>query len=124
MRTIPIPVDVSKLQITCVKPPKPRLVSRDTGEIKRDKDGNVMYELTLLIEDEFNRMELVKVTTTPEPQITAGEEVIPVNLVGYVWEQAGRWGIAYRAASFLPATSAGYHAPAAPAAPVRTGADL
>ncbi|WP_326645053.1 hypothetical protein OG884_12020 [Streptosporangium sp. NBC_01755] len=115
MRTIPIPVDVTKLQITCVKPAKPRLVSKDTGEIKRDKNGNVMYELTLLVEDEFNRMELVKVSTTPEPQITAGEEVVPVGLVGYVWEQGGRWGISYRATSFLPAGSADH---------ARAGADL
>ncbi|MEV4382559.1 hypothetical protein [Streptosporangium sp. NPDC049644] len=112
MRAIPIPVDVTKLQITCVKAAKPRLVNKDTGEIKRDKDGNVMYELTFLFEDDFGRMELVKVTTTPEPQIGAGEEVVPVGLVGYVWEQGGRWGIAYRAASFRPAgaslsTSAG-----------------
>ena len=112
MRNIPIPVDVSKLQITCVKAAKPRLVSKETGEIKRDKDGNTMYELTLLFEDEFNRMELVKVSITPEPQITAGEEVVPVGLVGFVWEQGGRWGIAYRAQAFIPAGSA------------RTGADL
>ncbi|GGL39695.1 hypothetical protein HS048_02360 [Planomonospora sp. ID91781] len=103
MRTIPIPVDVTKLNITCVKPPKPRLVNKDTGEIKRDKDGNVMYELTLLIEDEFNRMELVKVSTSPEPSVIAGEEVVPVGLVGYVWEQNGRWGISYRAQTFIPA---------------------
>ncbi|MEV7007199.1 hypothetical protein [Streptosporangium sp. NPDC051022] len=112
MRNIPIPVDVSKLQITCVKAAKPRLVSKETGEIKRDKDGNTMYELTLLFEDEFNRMELVKVSTTPEPQVNVGEEIIPVGLVGYVWAQGDRWGIAYRARSFVPAGSA------------RTGADL
>ncbi|MEV4751657.1 hypothetical protein AB0K21_35325 [Streptosporangium sp. NPDC049248] len=103
MRAIPIPVDVTKLQITCVKAAKPRLVNKDTGEIKRDKDGNVMYELTFLFEDDLGRMELVKVSTTPEPQITAGEEVVPVGLVGYVWEQGGRWGISYRAASFASA---------------------
>ncbi|WP_327089205.1 hypothetical protein OIE66_00875 [Nonomuraea sp. NBC_01738] len=103
MRAIPIPVDVTKLQITCVKAPKPRLVSKDTGEIKRDKDGNVMYELTLLFEDESSRMELVKVSTTPEPQINVGDEVVPVGLLGYVWEAGGRWGISYRAQTFIPA---------------------
>ncbi|MFC4061645.1 hypothetical protein ACFOWE_25375 [Planomonospora corallina] len=103
MRTIPIPVDVTKLHIVCVKPPMPRLVNKDTGEVKRDRDGNVMYELTLLIEDGFNRMELVKVTTSPEPPVTVGEVIVPVGLVGYVWEQNGRWGISYRAQSFLPA---------------------
>ncbi|GIH91267.1 hypothetical protein ACFFMN_09725 [Planobispora siamensis] len=111
MRTIPIPVDVTKLQITCVKPPKPRLVNKETGEIKRDKDGNVMYELTLLVEDGFNRMELVKVSTTPEPSVIAGEEIVPIGLVGYVWVQGDRWGISYRAQSFAPAVS------------IRTGAE-
>lgn len=110
MRTIPIPVDVTKLQVTCAKAARPRLVSKETGEIKRDKDGNTMYEVTLLIEDDFGRMELVKVSTTPEPQISAGDEVIPVGMVGYVWEQNGRWGIAYRARSFVPAASAAVEA--------------
>lgn len=110
MRTIPIPVDVSKLHITCAKAARPRLVSKETGEIKRDRDGNTMYEVTLLIEDDNGRMELVKVSTTPEPPISPGDEVVPVGLVGYVWEQAGRWGISYRARSFLPATAAAYGA--------------
>lgn len=105
MRTIPIPVDVSKLRITCAKAARPRLVNKETGEIKRDRDGNAMYEITLLIEDDQGRMELVKVTTTPEPPVSPGDEVIPVGMVGYVWEQGGRWGIAYRAQSFVPATA-------------------
>jgi len=107
MRTIPIPVDVTKLRITCVKPPKPRLVNKDTGEVKTDRNGNTVYELTLLIEDESNRMELVRVLTSPEPSIVAGEEVIPVGMVGYVWEQNGRWGISYRVQTVLPAGAAG-----------------
>ncbi|MFI6604534.1 hypothetical protein ACIBHX_50630 [Nonomuraea sp. NPDC050536] len=107
MRTIPIPVDVAKLQISVAKAPRPRLVNKETGEIKRNKDGHEMYEVTLLVEDELGRMELVKVSTTPEPQITAGEEVTPVGMVGYVWEitQNGqpRWGISYQARGFIPA---------------------
>lgn len=106
MRTIPIPVDVTKLQITCVKAPKPRLVNKDTGEIKRDKDGNVMYELTLLFEDEYSRMELVKVSITPEPEVSVGDEIIPVGLRGHVWETGGRWGIAYRAQALTARTAA------------------
>lgn len=105
MRTIPIPVDVAKLHITCAKAARPRLVNKETGEIKRDRDGNTMYEITLLIEDAHGRMELVKVTTTPEPPVSPGDEIIPVGMVGYVWEQNGRWGIAYRTQSFIPATA-------------------
>lgn len=107
MRTIPIPVDVSMLRISCAKAPRPRLVSKETGEIKRDRDGNPIYEVTLLVEDEAGRMELVKVYVTPEPQIAPGDEVVPVGLAASIWEQAGRWGIAYRARSIIPAGSAG-----------------
>lgn len=105
MRTIPIPVDTSRLNFTCVKPARPRLVNRDTGEIKRDKDGKIVYEVTVSVEDTFGRLELLKIGTSVEPDISAGDEVTPVNLVGYVWEQmiggAARWGIAYKAADFI-----------------------
>jgi hypothetical protein len=103
MRNIPIPVDVSALQFSCAKAARPRLVSRETGEVKRDRDGNTMYEVTLLAEDQQGRMELVKVSVTPEPAISPGDEVVPVGLVGYLWEQAGRWGITYRASAIVPA---------------------
>ncbi|MEV4890041.1 hypothetical protein AB0K48_11695 [Nonomuraea sp. NPDC055795] len=110
MKTIPIPVDVTKLQISVAKAPRPRLVSKETGEIKRNKDGKEMYEVTLLVEDELGRMELVKVSTTPEPPISAGDEVTPVGMIGYVWEitQNGqpRWGISYQAQGFTPVRAA------------------
>lgn len=100
MRNIPIPVDTTKLTFTCVKAPRPRVLNRDTGELKTDKSGQPVYEVTLSVEDEYDRIELIKIGTTGDPGITNGDEVVPVDLVGYVWEMAGRWGIAYRAASF------------------------
>ncbi|GGL19175.1 hypothetical protein Sme01_36280 [Sphaerisporangium melleum] len=110
MRTIPIPVDTGKLTFTCVKAARPRLVNKDTGEIKRDKNGNIVYEVTVSVEDDFGRLELMKIGTSAEPDISAGDEVTPVNLVGYVWEQtiqgSMRWGIAYKATGFVRADSA------------------
>ncbi|MBF8186255.1 hypothetical protein ITP53_10955 [Nonomuraea sp. K274] len=103
MRTIPIPVDTTKLVITCVKAPKPRLVNKDTGEIKTDKNGNTVYEVTVSVEDEFGRIELVKIGTSGEPPISAGQQINATGMVGYVWEISGRWGISYRAAALLPA---------------------
>ncbi|MGW0200530.1 SCO3933 family regulatory protein, partial [Nonomuraea sp. NPDC003201] len=102
MRTVPIPVDVSKLSITCVKAPRPRVLNKDTGEIKTDKNGNTVYEVTVSVEDEFGRIELVKIGITGEPPIKAGDAVNAVGLLGYVWEIAGRWGISYRATALLP----------------------
>ncbi|MEU7004501.1 hypothetical protein [Nonomuraea sp. NPDC046570] len=106
MRSVPIPVDVSKLTITCVKAPAPRVLNRDTGEIKTDKNGNTVYEVTVSVEDEFGRIELVKIGIAGEPPIRAGDPVNAVGLLGYVWEIAGRWGIAYRASALLPAREA------------------
>jgi hypothetical protein len=106
MRTVPIPVDTNKLTITCVKAPRPRVLNRDTGEIKTDKNGNTVYEVTVSVEDEFGRIELVKIGTTGEPPITTGDQVTAVGLLGYVWEISGRWGIAYRAQALLPVREA------------------
>ncbi|GAA0395814.1 hypothetical protein Acor_72040 [Acrocarpospora corrugata] len=106
MRTIPIPVDAAKLVFTCVKAPHPRVLNRDTGELKLDKTGQAIYETVLSVEDDFGRIELVKIGTSGDPGVTAGSEVTPIDMIGYVWETSGRWGISYRAASFQPAHAA------------------
>ncbi|MCW2882527.1 MAG: hypothetical protein JWQ95_6627 [Sphaerisporangium sp.] len=106
MRNIPIPVDTHRLRFTCVKAPRPRLLNQDTGQIKVDKEGNTIYEAVLLAEDDFGRIELVKVGTSGEPPITPGQDVVPTGMIGYVWEipqnGASRWGISYKAASIVP----------------------
>ncbi|MFF0310573.1 SCO3933 family regulatory protein [Streptosporangium sandarakinum] len=107
MRNIPIPVDTTKLQFVCVAAPRPRLVNKDTGEIKTDKSGNPVYEVALSAIDATGRIELLRVNVSGEPPVTLGMPVHPVDLVGFVWEQTRggevRWGISYRAASILPA---------------------
>ncbi|MCW2879300.1 MAG: hypothetical protein JWQ95_3400, partial [Sphaerisporangium sp.] len=55
------------------------------------------------------RIELVKVGLSGDSSITPGDEVIPIGLIGYVWEMGQRWGISYRATSFTLA-AAGAHA--------------
>jgi hypothetical protein len=106
MRTIPIPVDTHRLRFSCAKAPRPRLVDQDTGKFKLDKDGNKIYETVLLAEDEYGRIELVKVGTSGEPSIVQGQDVVPTGMVGYVWELtqngSARWGISYKAASIVP----------------------
>ncbi|MER6946534.1 hypothetical protein ABT294_21120 [Nonomuraea sp. NPDC000554] len=105
MRTIPIPVDVHRLRFTCAKAPRPRLANQDTGEIKTDKHGNTIYEVILMAEDEFGRIELVRVSTTGEPAVAQGQDVLPKGMIGYVWEIAqrgqSRWGISYKAADII-----------------------
>ncbi|MFC4530263.1 hypothetical protein [Sphaerisporangium dianthi] len=107
MRNIPIPVDVSRLQFICVKAPCPRIMNKETGELKTDKTtGQTVYEVLFSVEDAFGKIELVKIGVVGEPSVVPGNEVKPVGLVGYVWELSGRWGIAYRATSLLATVTA------------------
>jgi hypothetical protein len=107
MRSIPIPVDTSRLTFVVVTAPRPRLVSQETGAIKTDKNGRTVYTVGLSAADATGRVELVNVSVSGEPPVTVGQVVEPAGLVGFTWEQVRngqlRWGIAYRADSITPA---------------------
>jgi hypothetical protein len=106
VRNIPIPIDTSRLTFVVVTAPRPRLVSRETGEIKTDKNGRTVYTVGLSAADATGRVELVNVSVSGEPAISVGEVVTPSGLVGFAWEQVRNgqlyWGIAYRAEAITP----------------------
>jgi hypothetical protein len=107
MRNIPIPVDTNRLSFVCVAVPRPRLVNKDTGEVKVDKQGHTVFQVGLsAAEIDSGRVELINVNVSGDPDVTVGQVVEPVGLVGFVWEQTRggemRWGIAYRAGSIRP----------------------
>jgi hypothetical protein len=110
VRNIPIPVDVSRLTFVCVTDPRPRLVSQQTGEVKKDRSGQTVYQVGLSAADASGRVELVNVSVSGEPQVRVGQMVTPAGLVGFAWEQVRngetRWGIAYRAESVTAVPSA------------------
>lgn len=110
MRSIPIPVDVSRLAFVVVTDPRPRLVSQETGEVKTDRNGQTVYQVGLSAADAIGRVELVNVSVSGEPNVKVGQVVVPAGLVGFVWEQTRngelRWGIAYRADAITPANAA------------------
>ncbi|MBC6462415.1 hypothetical protein [Actinomadura sp. HBU206391] len=108
MRNIPIPVDITALSFVCVSAPRPRLVSQETGQVKIDKQGRTVFQVGLSVADEATgRAEIINVNVSGDPQVTLGQIVTPVGLIGFPWEQIRdgekRWGIAYRAASIVPA---------------------
>ena len=109
MRNIPIPVDTARLTFVVVTPPRPRLVSQETGEIKTDRNGRTVYTVGLSAADASGRVELVNVSISGEPDVTIGQVVEPAGLVGFTWEQVRngqlRWGIAYRADSITVAST-------------------
>jgi hypothetical protein len=109
LRSIPIPVDTSRLTFLVVSAPRPRLVSQQTGEVKTDKNGRTVYTVGLSATDATGRVELVNVSVSGEPPVAMGNVVEPAGLVGFTWEQVRdgqlRWGIAYRADSITPTTA-------------------
>ncbi|GLZ04830.1 hypothetical protein Acsp03_22960 [Actinomadura sp. NBRC 104412] len=46
-----IPVDISSLTFVCVSPPRPKLVSQETGEVKVDRDGKPVFTVGLSVAD-------------------------------------------------------------------------
>ncbi|GII94928.1 SCO3933 family regulatory protein [Sinosporangium siamense] len=88
--------------------------NRQTGEVKTDADGNVVYEVGLAVADHDGRMELIKVSVAGEPPVRRGMPVTPVGLQAGVWEQViggqQRWDVWYRAATITPYTAPGYGA--------------
>lgn len=110
MRNIPIPIDVSRLTFVCVTEPRPRLVSKVTGEVKTDRNGQTVYQVGLSAADATGRVELVNVSVSGEPQIRIGQVAEVAGLVGFTWEQTRngevRWGIAYRADAITAASAA------------------
>lgn len=108
MRHIPIPIDTTKLTFVCVSAPRPRLLDKDTGEVKVDRDGQTVFQVGVSVSaNDTGRVELLTVNISGDPGLSVGQVVRPVDLVGFTWEQTRdgvtRWGISYRAASFAPA---------------------
>ncbi|MEV5571109.1 hypothetical protein AB0L06_13755 [Spirillospora sp. NPDC052269] len=105
-----IPVDTTALTFVCVSPPRPKLVSQETGEIKVDKEGNTVFTVGLSAADAMGRVELINVSVSHDPDLTIGQVVQPVGLIGMAWEQntggRQRWGIAYRAKQLTAVTPA------------------
>ena len=110
MRNIPIPVDTARLTFVCVTDPRPRLVSQETGEIKRYRNGQTVYQVGLSAADASGRVALVNVSVSGEPEVRVGQLVQVAGLVGFTWEQTRngqvRWGVAYRADIIAPAAPA------------------
>ena len=83
MRSIPIPIDTSRLTFVVVTAPRPRLVSQETGEIKTDKSGRTVYTVGLSAADANGRVELINVNVSGEPPVSIGQVVEPAELVGF-----------------------------------------
>ncbi|MYT72454.1 MULTISPECIES: hypothetical protein [unclassified Streptomyces] len=105
-----LPIDTAKFTgIICAVPPTPRLVSRESGQVRVDRDtGKTLYQVGLCLMAGTSA-DVVNVSVPGEPSgVQNGTPVAVRDLVAIPWENEGRHGIAYRAAEIRPlqATSA------------------
>lgn len=103
-----IPIDTTRFTFVCVSAPRPRLLNQETGEVKQDKEGNIVFTVGLSAADnETGRVELMNVSISGDPGVSVGQVVQPGGLTAIPWEQRRggelRWGIAFRASSIRPA---------------------
>ncbi|MHA6761652.1 SCO3933 family regulatory protein [Streptacidiphilus sp. PAMC 29251] len=102
-----IPVDGTRLEpMMCVGRPGPKLVSIETGEIKRDKDGTPVFTVPVVVKDGY-RASVIDIAVPGEPKgITEGMRIQVVGLVAIAWNMGDRNGISFRAEALLPAPPA------------------
>ncbi|MGK5628605.1 SCO3933 family regulatory protein [Streptomyces sp. URMC 123] len=113
-----IPVDTSRLGVLrCAVAPEPKMTGLDDNkEVKRDRDGNTIYTVGVMVRQEGRRVSVIEVAVPGEPKgITEGTEVRLTELEAFAWAMGDRHGIAFRAAAVTPASSAAPVAASAPA---------
>ncbi|WP_078854505.1 hypothetical protein [Streptomyces sp. NRRL F-5135] len=100
-----IPVDVARLgSLMVVVPPEPR-VNPETGEIRKDRDGNDVYVVGVSVRQRQNRRaDVIEVAVPGEPAgLTEGMRVHVNDLVAVSWEIGDRHGTSFRASGVVPA---------------------
>ena len=122
MRLQRIPVDLSGCLTICSELPEVRVRDRASGEVRKDRDGRVLFSVGVCVIQERDS-DVVAVTVAGEPAgLVRGAPVVVRGLVATPWEQRDdrsgqlRHGVAFRADSITPAEGA-----AGPAGPPGAG---
>lgn len=99
-----IPVDTSRLGVLrCAVAPEAKISNFETQEVKKDKDGNTIYTVGVMVRQEGRRVSVIEVAVTGEPRgVTEGTEVRITGLEAFAWSMGDRHGISFRAAAITP----------------------
>ena len=98
-----IPVDVNAFTgFMCVNPPEPKVANLDTGEVRKDRDGNTLYVVGV-VAMRGRDSSVIQVTVPGEPKgLGMGTALRLHALEAVPWDREGRSGVAYRAAAVTP----------------------
>ncbi|MGW5816655.1 SCO3933 family regulatory protein [Streptomyces noursei] len=108
-----MPIDVARLGTCLVVVPAEVRVNPETGEVRRDRDGNTLYVVGIAVrQKDRRRADVIEVVVPEEPRgIAEGMPVHLNNLVATAWNIGDRSGVSFRASGVVPA------APGAPPGP-------
>ncbi|MEU1816455.1 hypothetical protein ABZ543_14820 [Streptomyces roseifaciens] len=104
-----IPVDTTRLGVLrCAVAPEPKMTGLDENkEVKRDKEGNMIYTVGVMVRQEGRRVSVIEVAVPGEPKgVAEGVEVRLTGLEAFAWAMGDRHGISFRAAAITPAPAA------------------
>lgn len=102
-----IPVDTSRLGVLrCAVEPEAKISNFETQEVKKDREGNTIYTVGVMVRQDGRRVSVIEVAVTGEPQgVTEGTEVRITGLEAFAWSMGDRHGISFRAAAITPVPS-------------------
>lgn len=111
--------------VICSELPTPRVRDRETGEVRKDRDGRTQFSVGVCVIQERDS-DVIAVTVAGEPAgLLRGMLVAVRGLVATPWEQRDersgqlRHGVAFRAESITPADGAGSSGGRTASAPAR-----
>ncbi|MFI9078696.1 hypothetical protein ACIGW8_19835 [Streptomyces sioyaensis] len=100
-----MPIDVGRLgTCLCVVPPEPR-VNPETGEVRKDREGNTMYVVGVVVRQrDRRRADVIEISVPGEPRgVSEGMPVQVADLTATAWSIGDRSGISFRASGITPA---------------------
>jgi hypothetical protein len=103
-----IPVDTSRLGVLrCAVAPEAKISNFETQEVKKDRDGNTIYTVAVMVRQQGRRVSVIEIAVPHEPKgLVEGAEVTVTDLEAFAWNMGDRHGISYRAAAIAPARPA------------------
>ncbi|RKT17990.1 hypothetical protein BX285_2399 [Streptomyces sp. 1114.5] len=100
-----IPVDMTRLgTMTCIVAPEARIANRETGEIRKNRDGQTMYTVGVAVRQDGRRASIIEISVPGEPAgVVEGVRVHVTGLTAFSWAMGDRHGLSFRADAITPA---------------------
>lgn len=104
-----IPVDTTRLGVLrCAVGPEPKITDFDSGEVKKDREGNTVYTVAVMVRQDRRRVSVIEIAVPGEPKgVVEGVEVKVTGLEAFAWSMGDRHGISFRASALTPVSPAG-----------------